>query len=157
VEQRIGDATSWLLGIRYLTGSDVTWIAEAYRNGTGYTPAQYGDFLDLAAGAPSSTLLAQRLQSLAQSPYARPNPGRDYGYLRVSAKEPFDWLYVTPALTAIANLRDGSVSITPEVSYIGFANIELRARAIWLHGGPDTEFGSRPNRRRIEAYVRWYF
>jgi len=156
VQQR-RDATSWLLGLRYLSESEVTWIAEAYRNGAGYTRGEYGDFLDLANAAASSAPLAQRVQSLAQSPYARPNPGRDYAYLRVSAKEPFDWLYVTPAITAIANLRDRSFSLTPEVAYIGFADIELRARVVWLHGGPDTEFGSRPNRRRIEVYARWFF
>lgn len=155
--QRRGDATSWLLGLRYLSASEVTWIAEAYRNGAGYPRDEYANFLDLAAGASSSALLAQRLQSLAQSPYARPNPGREYAYLRVSAKEPFDWLYVTPAITAIANLRDRSFSLTPEVAYIGLADIELRARVVWLHGGPDTEFGSRPNRRRIEVYARWFF
>jgi hypothetical protein len=157
IVQERRDATSWLVGLRYLTASEVTWIAEAYRNGGGYTRDEHADFLDSAGAAPSSMRLAGRLQSLAQSPYARPNPGRDYAYLRVSAKEPFDWLYVTPAITAIANVRDRSFSLTPEVAYVGLTDIELRARVVWLHGAPDTEFGSRPNRRRIEAYARWFF
>jgi hypothetical protein len=157
VAQERRDTTSWLLGIRYLTESEVTWIAEAYRNGAGYTRSQYADFVDLASDVSFAELVDPRLESLAQSPYARPNPGRDYAYLRVSAKEPFDWLYVTPAITAITNLRDRSFSLTPEVAYGGLADLELRARVVWLHGGPDTEFGSRPNRRRVEVYARWFF
>lgn len=153
IAQRRGDATSALLGLRYLTRSDVTWIAEYYRNGAGYTRSQHADFLVVATEEPDP----RRRSVLAQSPYARPNPGRDYAHLRVSAKEPFDWLYVTPAFTAIANLRDGSMSLTPEVAYTGLSNVELRARAVWLHGGHDTEFGSRAIRRRVEAYARWFF
>ena len=160
VEQQRNDATSWLLGIRYLTESEVTWIAEAYRNGAGYVEGQYADFLRLAetAAAPAAPAsIVQRVESLAQSPYVRPNPGRDYAYLRVSAKDPFDWLYFTPALTAIVNVDDRSFSFTPEIGYTGFSNVELRGRVVWLHGGQESEFGAKPNRRRIEAYLRWFF
>jgi len=34
--------------------------------------------------------------NLAQGPYGRPNAGREYLYLRMSQKEPFDILYFTP-------------------------------------------------------------
>jgi hypothetical protein len=131
---------------------------ERYRNGAGYTQAQYADFLDLVGSGPGSTPgITQGIESLAQSPYAKANPGRDYAYLRVSAKDPFDWLYVTPALTAIVNLEDRSHSLMPEVAYPGFTDLELRARVVWLRGGPDTEFGAKPSERRIEAYARWFF
>jgi hypothetical protein len=156
-QQRL-DATSWLLGLRYMTDDEVTWIVERYRNGAGYTDDEYADFLALIGSGPGTTPgITQRIESLAQSPYARANPGRDYAYLRVSAKDPFDWLYVTPALTAIVNLQDRSYSLTPEVGYTGFADLELRARVVWLRGGQDTEFGAKPAERRIEAYARWFF
>jgi len=158
IGQQTLDATSWLVGLRYLTDDEVTWIVERYRNGAGYTDSEYADFLDLiGSGGGSTSGLSPRIESLAQSPYARPNPGRDYAYLRVSAKEPFDWLYFTPALTAIVNLQDRSYSLTPEVAYTGFTDFELRARVVWLQGGQATEFGSKPSERRIEAYVRWFF
>lgn len=158
IGQQTLDPTSWLLGMRYLTDNEVTWIVERYRNGAGYTESQYADFLDLIGTAiDPAPGLPSRLESLAQSPYARANPGRDYAYLRVSAKDPFDWLYVTPALTVIVNLQDRSYSVTPEVAYTGFPDLELRARAVWLKGDPDTEFGAKPSERRIEAYVRWFF
>lgn len=146
------DATSMLLGVRYITEREVTWIAELYRNGGGYSRAEYGDFLLAATGATPA-----RAAQLALTPYLRPNPGRDYAYLRVSGKEPFDWLYVVPAITAIVNLRDRSHSLTPEISYTGIDNVELRARWVVLHGAPDSEFGARPIRSRLEAYVRWSF
>jgi len=158
IGQQTLDATSWLLGLRYLTDDEVTWIVERYRNGAGYTDSQYADFLDLIGSGPGATPgITQRIESLAQSPYAKANPGRDYAYLRVSAKDPFDWLYVTPALTAIVNLQDRSYSLTPEVAYTGFTDLELRARVVWLRGGQDTEFGAKPSERRIEAYLRWFF
>jgi hypothetical protein len=67
------------------------------------------------------------------------------------------WLYVTPALTAIVNLRDRSHTLTPEVSYTGIDTVELRARWVVLHGAPDSEFGARPIRSRLEAFARWSF
>jgi hypothetical protein len=153
-----GDADSWLLGLRYLTEKEVTWIAELYRNGTGYSATQLGDFYRFAdtaltaGGAP-----ATKAVSLAQAGYGRANPGRDYLYLRVSAKDPFDVLYYTPAVTTIVNLDDHSFSLTPEIVYTGITNLELRGRLVFIHGGQTTDFGEKPYRRRIEVYARWYF
>lgn len=146
------DATGWLVGARYITEREVTWIAELYRNGSGYTAGEYGAFVQALDGAS-----AARIVALRSTPYARANPGRDYAYLRVSGKEPFDWLYLAPALTAIVNLRDHSFSLTPEVSYTGIDNLELRARWVLLHGDATSEFGARPIRSRLEAYARWSF
>jgi len=39
------DAKSYLLGIRYLTASDTTFIFEYYRNGTGFTHLEMKDYL----------------------------------------------------------------------------------------------------------------
>ncbi len=146
------DATSWLIGARYITEREVTWIAELYRNGSGYTADQYSAFVQALDGASTA-----RIAALGATPYARANPGRDYAYVRVSGKEPFDWLYLTPALTAIVNLRDHSFSLTPELSYTGIDNLELRARWIVLHGSATSEFRARPIRSRLEAYARWSF
>lgn len=146
------DATSWLLGLRYITEREVTWITELYRNGSGYTAGEYAAFVQALDGASPS-----RIAALAATPYARPNPGRDYAYLRISGKEPFDWLYVAPALTAIVNLRDHSFSLTPEVTYTGIDNLELRARWVRLRGSAHSEFGARPVRSRLEAIARWSF
>jgi hypothetical protein len=149
------NTTSWLLGLRYITEREVTWVAELYRNGAGYTQDEYAAFVRAAASTPDSN--TARLAALALTPYMRPNPGRDYAYLRVSGKEPWDWLYVAPAITLLANLQDHSVSITPELVYTGIDNVELRARWVWLQGGATSEYGARPIRSRLEATARLSF
>jgi hypothetical protein len=160
VTTRRTNLDSGLLGLRYLTDNEVTWIVEFYRNGAGYDDAQLARFYDLldAAFALGGTPAQQaQASSLAQSGFGRSNPGRHYAYLRASAKDPFDWLYVNPALTVIVNLDDRSFQLTPEVVYSGWQNVELRARAVWLHGKASSEFSAKPAQRRVEASAKFYF
>lgn len=157
--RRTEAARSWLLGMRYLTEQETTYIAELYRNGTGYSETEFRSFVDIASrallAAPTSPLL-QRVRSIS-SAYARQTPMRNYLYVRAVQKEPFDMLYFNPALTAIVNLADRSYSIAPELLYTGIKNVELRARLIALGGRAGTEFGERQNTGRVELYARWYF
>ena len=127
-------ATSYLLGLRYLTERDTTWIAEYYRNGAGLTEAQF-----------------------RARPVGRPNPMRNYLYLRASQKEPFDILYFTPSATVIANLDDGSYSFIGELLYTGFGEFEVRLRAAFNRGERLTEFGEKPVDARYELRLRWHF
>lgn len=133
---RVSDprSTSYLLGLRYLTERETTWIAEVYRNGAGLTQAQF------------------RAQ-----PVGRPNPMRNYLYLRASQKEPFDILYFTPSVTVIANLDDGSYALIGELLYTGFRDFELRVRAAANRGDRLTEFGDKPVDARYELRARWFF
>jgi len=126
--------TSYLLGARYLTERETTWIAELYRNGAGLSEAQF-----------------------RARPVGGPNPMRDYVYLRASQKEPFDILYFTPSATTIVNLDDHSYSLIGELLYTGFKDLELRLRAAANRGGRLTEFGEKPVDARYELRARWYF
>jgi hypothetical protein len=151
------DATSYLVGLRYLTERETTWIVEYYRNGTGYSEAQAQAFYEAAhAGAPLGAL-SPVLRSAAQAGYARPNPMQRYLYVRASQKEPFDVLYFTPSVTTIVNLDDGSYSLIGELLYTGFGNFEVRVRAAFNIGERLTEFGEKPVDERVELRVRWYF
>ncbi len=153
-------AQSLLLGLRYITPGEITWIAEYYRNGSGYTEEQLGDYYHVAAAAltpGASPQLFDRVAALAQSGYAKANPGRDYLYLRASATEPFEWLYTSTSLATIVNLADHSFQVTPEISYTGFRNTELRGRLLLFSGAGDTDFGGRMTERRLEIYARLYF
>ena len=158
-----GDAESYLLGLRYLSEQDTTYILEYYRNGLGLTETEMQNFVQFVDNAYAQYLatgndaLLSRAASLAQGGYGRPNPGRHYLYLRVTQKEPFDILYFTPALTVIANTDDGSTTVTPELLYSGFKNTEFRLRAVFLYGGAGTEFGERQISSRIEFRARLYF
>ncbi|MBI4985367.1 MAG: hypothetical protein HZC24_08500 [Rhodocyclales bacterium] len=145
---------SALLGLRYQTENDTTWIAEVYRNGSGYTQSELTDFHRLVASGNPALLAKARQVSQA---YGRANAGQRYFYLRASQKEPFDIVYVTPALTLIANADDRSYSLTPELLYTGVTNLDLRLRASWLQGKPGSEFGEKQNARRLELMARFYF
>jgi hypothetical protein len=157
------DAKSYLLGIRYLTASDTTFILEYYRNGTGFSHLEmkdYFSFIDegydlfLVTGNDSGL---KRATSVTEGNYGRSNPMKDYLYLRISQKEPFDILYFTPAITGIMNLNDKSVSISPELLYTGITNLELRLKGIALVGQNGSEYGEKPNDYRVELRVRYYF
>ena len=157
------DAKSYLMGIRYLTPWDTTFIFEYYRNGTGFTHFEMKDYFsfidkgyDLYISKGNESLLKKAL-NISQGNYGRPNPARDYLYLRVSQKEPFNILYFTPGITVMMNLNDQSVSISPELLYTGITNLELRLKGIVLVGQNGSDYGEKPNDYRIELRVRYYF
>jgi len=157
------DAKSYLLGTRYLTTSDTTFIFEYYRNGTGFTHLEMKDYFsfidkgyDLFLSKGNDSLL-KKASSVTQGNYGRPNPAQDYFYLRVTQKEPFNILYFTPAITTIMNLDDRSFQISPELLCSGFTNWELRLKGTALVGQKETEFGEKPNDYRVEFRIRYYF
>jgi hypothetical protein len=157
------DAKSYLLGIRYLTTVDTTFIFEYYRNGTGFTHSEMEDFFsfidkgyDLFLSNGNDSLL-KKASSVTEGNYGRPNPMQDYLYLRVTQKEPFNILYFTPAITAIMNLDDRSFQISPEFLYTGFTNWELRLKGTALVGQRLTEYEEKQNDYRVELRVRYYF
>lgn len=152
-------AVNYLLGLRYLTPHDITIIGEYYRNGTGYSPQELEEFyrqVHRASGAGDTGALSE-LKQLSKSSYGRPNPGREYLYLRGAWKEPFDLLYFTPSIISIVNLEDSSFSLTPELLYKGIHNLELRLRLKWINGGHLTEFGEKQNDYKVEFRLRYYF
>jgi len=157
------DATSYLLGLRYLTQSDTTYIFEYFHDATGFADSEmtdYFSFIDqgydtyLTTGDDS---LLKKASNAAGGNYNRKNPLRDYLYLRASQKEPFDILYFTPSLTGIYNINDKSFSVGPEVLYTGIKNLELRLKTTFLVGDSYTEFGEKQNDYRIELRVRYFF
>jgi len=157
------DAQSYLAGIRHLTASDLTTIVEYYHNGTGFSDDELKNYFasvnrayNIYQSTGNVTALTNA-KNLMDGGYGRFSAGRDYLYVRLSQKEPFDILYFTPALTLIMNLDDQSYSLTPELLYTGFTNWELRFRTAFLVGGRSTEFGEKQNDYRVEFRVGYYF
>jgi len=157
------DVQSYLLGVRHLTTFDLTTIIEYYHNGAGYSASEmknYYVFINQGYDTYKATGSAAGLvnaQNMADANYGRFSPMEDYLYVRLSQKEPFNILYVTPALTWMMNLNDGSYSLTPELLYTGFTNWELRFRTAFIAGGRNTEFGEKQNDYRMELRVGYYF
>jgi len=153
------DAVSYLLGLRYLTSQDITIIAEYYRNGRGYSQEEIREFyrqVHLSGESDDMSSLNQ-LTQLSKSSYGRPNPGRQYFYLRAAWKEPFDILYFTPSIISIVNLEDQSFSLIPELLYRGIHNTELRLRLKLSEGDPLSEYGEKLNDYKVELRLRYYF
>jgi hypothetical protein len=164
VAQRTYSAVNYLLGLRYLTAQDTTYILEYYFQGVGYAPGEIRDYFRYVNSAYDALVSGRDVRPwtkvqnvLAKSPYNVSTPMRHYLYLRVSQKEPFDILYFTPALTCIYNLQDSSIQVTPELLYAPITNLELRFRAGLLAGGTNTEFGEKPFGYKLELRARYYF
>ncbi|RJR31951.1 MAG: hypothetical protein C4576_31160 [Desulfobacteraceae bacterium] len=157
------DSWSYLVGLRYLTARETTYVLEYYYNGAGFSEEEMEDYFTLvdrgydAFLATGRDTLLRRSQQLTQSGYGRANPMKSYLYLRISQKDPFDILYFTPALTWIANVDDRSFSVSPELLYTGFTNIELRLKGTVLVGDEFSEFGEKQNDYRVELRARYYF
>lgn len=163
VSSLTGNATSYLLGLRYLTKSDTTYILEYYRNGTGYSEQEASQFYQLVnttfaqiQQTGSSPLLRKAL-ALSQSGYGRPNAGERYVYFRAQQKDALGIVYFQPAITAMMNLEDRSYQVTPELLYTGINNLELRLKAFVLQGGALTDFGEKQTSKRVELYARYSF
>lgn len=162
-KQSTYNAKSYLLGIRYLTKSDTTFICEYYRNGTGFTGEDMEGFFGLVNNGYNSYILSnnetllKKANTMTKGNYGRPNPMRDYMYLRITQKEPFDILYLTPSITCIYNINDKSYSLSPEILYTGITNLDLRLKAGFLAGPNNSEFGEKQNDCRIEFRARYYF
>jgi hypothetical protein len=161
IQKNIFDTTSYLLGMRYLSASETTYILEYYHDGTGYGSSgmqNFYTFVDRAyeeyavSGDDSRLKEADSLKS-----YTGFTPMTDYIFLRIIQKDAFGAFYFNPAATVIVNLSDGSASWAPEATYKGFTNFELRLKAILLTGKSGDEFGEKPNRFRLELRVRYFF
>lgn len=163
ISQSTSTAMKYLIGLRYLTKQDTTFIIEYYHNGTGYGPADmrdYFSFIDNGYAMYTSNGNAAMLNkaiNLSQNAYGRMNPALNYLYLRISQKDPFDILYWTPAITLIANTDDKSFSLMSELLYTGITNLELRLRGGPIVGTRGSEYGEKQNDYRIDFRMRYYF
>jgi hypothetical protein len=153
VEQTDWQGVNLLLGTRYLTEQETTWIIEYYHQASGYKASQMETLFAWAQNAS----LAQLKSTLQNSAYLLPQAMQNYASIRVSQKEPFNWLYWNVGLTWMANLDDGSGIWISELIYSGYRNWEFRTRLIAFVGDEGTEYGERQNQQRFEARVRYFF
>ena len=153
---------SYLLGTRYRTSNDITLIWEYYFNGLGNRKEDQEQFYRCVhqAWETGDQDLIDRLpvgKDLDKGPFSKPNPMRRYMNFRVWWEEPRNLVYLTPGLQVLYNLDDHSFSISPDISYVGFENLELRLRGTVPVGDTLTEWGEKPNEYKIELRARYYF
>ena len=104
-----------------------------------------------------ATLLLEKAQTVSQNGYGAFQNRENYGYARITWKEPYDIVYFTPGITGIINLDDNSWTLTPELLYTGFTNWELRLRYSLLNGADNSEYGEKTNTDKIELRIRYFF
>jgi len=157
------DAKNYLLGIRYLTSYDTTYIFEYFRNGQGYTSDEMEDYFTLIEDGYQEYRNSQSMAKISKSRqygsrfYNRQTVMKDYLYLKVSQKEPFDILYFTPSVTCLYNMNDKSSSIMPQITYTPITNLEFELRTTFFFGKDHTEFGEKINDCKIYTSVKYYF
>jgi len=157
------DVLSALLGFRYLTANETTFIFEYYHNGRGISEDDFVNFVGFVDQSYDTFLTTgdssglNQANQLSKGSFGGANPMRDYIYVRASQKEPFDILYLTPAITSICNLRDQSFVLIPELRYSLKTNLELRLRAAFLVGDKNSEYGEKQNDFRLELRARFFF
>jgi len=156
-------ATNLVMGLRYLTEANTTFIVDYFRNGAGYTSGEMDTYFELiergyeswtAGGDDRLLTVASRATAAG---YGRMNPMRNYVYGRVNQPDALGVLYLVLGGSAIVNADDGSYSLLPEVQYKATENLELRWLANIQHGGPRTEFGEKQADVRFEFRARYYF
>ncbi|MEA3429028.1 MAG: hypothetical protein U9Q84_07465 [Thermodesulfobacteriota bacterium] len=160
---RQSDVASYLLGIRFLNRHDTTFIAEIYRNGTGFSEEEISGYYNYiqkgyntyeTTGAESSLKKSLRY---TKAYYSDKNFMKQYLYLKITQKEPFNILYFTPSLNIIFNAEDKSYSLTPELLYEPISNLELKFKFTLFHGNYHSEFGEKPYDYKAVCFAKYYF
>ena len=160
--KEIEDVWSYLLGLRYRTVDDVTFVFEYYFNGEGNREEDQRQFYECVHKAwdTGDVSYLEKLplnEDLDKGPFTKPNPMRRYLNLRAWWSEPYDILYLTPGLQVLYNVDDESFAIAPEVIYEGIDDLSVRLRASVPVGDELTEWGEKPNDYMLELRLRYYF
>ena len=156
------NAFNFLLGIRYLSPQDTTYIFEYFHNDQGYSPGEYENYMTFIENGYDQYLNTSTTASILKSRkysgfYNQQAAMRDYLYLKISQKEPFDILYFTPSITFIHNINDQSTTITPDFTYSPLTNLTLQLKAGFLLGKDKTEYGEKINDAKVELSLQYYF
>ncbi len=135
-----------LLGLRYLTESDVTYILEWYYQSEGLTKDESETLYQ--SGIPSETIQAFQ---------ERREINHNYAFLQASFKEPFDWLYVTLSFTWIKNLDDDSNNLLAKLKYVPGGTWSFQVSWQYFEGSENTQYGENLVRDRCEAMATMAF
>jgi hypothetical protein len=155
-------AFNCLVGLRYLSSRETTYILEYYRNGQGYTAQEYRDYLSLIEKGYNEYLITADKTSIAKSKtyaadYNQQTAMKDYLYVKISQKDAFNTLYLIPSITGVYNMDDQSAVITPRITYTGWTNFILDLKTRFLIGENKTEYGEKINTAKIVLSLTWYF
>ncbi len=84
-------------------------------------------------------------------------PMKNYLYLKISEKEPFDILYLTPEISFLYNIDGRGVTITPGITYSPVTNLVLKLKLSFISEKNSAQFNKRVNRYNIALSMKYYF
>ena len=133
-----------LLGLRYLTESEMTWIMEGFHDSSALSEEDLVElYKSIESGSPAAKKSA--LSQVQQNQLI----ARDYAYLKVSVKEPFNWLYFTPSASWQVNINDSSRTGTLRLSYTPFEDWTFQASYQQSDGNRYTQWGENAVRNKF--------
>jgi len=155
-------AFNFLLGLRYLSNQDTTFILEYYRNGEGYSAQEYENYLTFIERGYDQYLNSYSKTDISKSktyaaPYNQQAAMKNYLYLKISQKDPFDILCFVPAITIIYNMNDQSWVTTPQISYSPVTNFTIGLKTGFLIGDHKTEYGEKISKAKIILSIQYFF
>jgi hypothetical protein len=152
-------AHSVVAGTRYLAPCNTTFILEYLHVGSGHAPEQIEAYYRALDYSRTAGAVAQRSSVLKTGAdfYSSQFIGNDYLYIKASHPDPFNFVYFTPDLYSIVNLRDGSLMGGVEMSYNRWRHLLLTLRYIALLGAEHSEYGARLGQHRLELRAKWSF
>jgi hypothetical protein len=155
-------AFNFLVGLRYLSNDETTYILEYYRNEQGYSSDEYDAYLTFIEKGYEQYLSTSSKESITKSKshlhyYSQQAAMQNYLYLKISKKEPFDILYLVPGISFIYNLDDSSGSISPQLTYTPLTNLVLDLKLKLLFGSSKTEYGEKAGNAKLSFFLQYYF
>jgi len=141
-----------LLGLRYLTENDLTWIIEGYHNSAGLEEDESKRLFNSIQS--SSAFIAKQALSIIQQSRTL---NQNYGYIKASIKEPFNWLYFTPSVSLLANLDDSSQNMNLQCVYVPDTNWMFELSWQYLNGDKATQYGENPVKDKTVLEVTYSF
>ena len=159
VQMQEASGFSYLLGLRYLTSWNMTFIVEYYHNNNGLTSQEYRDYQEYLLNNLNTgdADLINETRSAMTSSFRSRNLMRDYIYVKASMPEPFKWLYSSISIFTIYNLNDNSFIISPQIAYKPFTNSEILFWPSFLFGKDNSEYGSKFFQKKLELWFRFHF
>jgi hypothetical protein len=151
--------SSFLLGLRWLTRFNTTIIGEYYHNNSGLSHDEFSDYLNYLGNIRESndSELINRAKANMSTIFRSKILMRDYLYLKLMQPEPFDILYTSVSVFSIYNLSDNSFVLSSQISYKPFTNFEFLFWPFFFLGKDNTEYGSKPFKKKLEVWMRFYF
>ncbi|MEA3491616.1 MAG: hypothetical protein U9R27_06915 [Campylobacterota bacterium] len=132
--KEIGGYHSYLLGLKYVTQSDITILSEYYYNSSGL------DREEIAT-------------AVATKPYA----AKSYLVSKISKKEPFDIVYSSIYFRDMFNLEDQSHVDTAGFIYTFKFDLELDLSYTINTGDIESEFGKKMVSNFVWLKATWYY